>query len=557
MKKALLGSIVFVGIFNLFFYPLYFGVGIPVLFLLVNLYLFLVRDRKNVNLIFASILSSLAVVFAAGLAWRASETVQLVDFLSTLFLTSAAAVFYKKYLPFSFKIPSVLFTPFTALAAGLSSVNNFFSKNKAEFNLSRKAGTDTINAIFKGLAITIPVLIVLFFVLTSADPIFRTLAGKISINISNQLIVSAFLFVILFFWGIAAVAERLEEKAKDLQKVASEKFAIESLILTGGAAILFALFLIVQFRFLFIKVPETELASLGINIATYSEYVRQGFFYLLIAAGISTAIISYVLQKLHQTAGKYNIYLKVSVIALTLETQLLLLSDARRLQLYQAAHGLSEIRIWGVIFLLWLSLILLTLLVATLKKSKPMYFFMATFTITICAVLSLNIIPIDDLIANKFPPTVNHEIDNAYISNLSEDAAASWVKIAQDAKINAESIQAVKMYPNDEEVRRSNDTTVILRNLSRNVYYLDRKYTYDPKKYIPVYFGEYDIVPHVQSRNWQQFNLSEYKAYRIIQDNKKLFTELKSISAALAKKSVAWWKYPKPELSPTPTQPIQ
>ena len=54
---------------------------------------------------------------------------------------------------------------------------------------------------------------------------------------------------------------------------------------------LFAFFLIIQLKYLFLHVEESDLKNLGINIATYSEYVRQGFFQLLIAATIAARSI--------------------------------------------------------------------------------------------------------------------------------------------------------------------------------------------------------------------------------------------------------------------------
>lgn len=527
MKKAILGSAIFVGLYNIFFYPTVFGMGISILFLLLNVYLFIVRDKNTKNLQFAILLSGLSIFFSLMSAVRANQHVQAIDIILALFLSLIAGFLYKKQTLFNASIFSFALIPSSAIRELFKSINNFFSQNKNR--IYDKNHADVYNAVFRGVLIAIPILFVLFFILQGADPIFKTLAERMSFSINAQFVVSIIIFSVCFFWGIAAVKDKLINQENKQLKIQVEKFSIESLIVTLSAASLFAVFLFIQLRFLFLHVPETELKDLGINIQTYSEYVRQGFFNLLIASAISTAIIAYVLQHLHLILTKHNIYLKISMVILALETQLLLLSAGKRLLLYMDAHGLTRSRIYGIIFLFWLSLLLIILLVSTLKKIKKEHFFIAIANITLFAFLIINTISVDSLIANKYPPTINNKIDNYYISRLSPDAASSWPSIIKNADASLQEFEFVTQ-PTDEDFRKSNNLRDVLSKITEHTYYLDKKYSREKK--------------------WQAFNFSEYNAYLIIQNNLGLFKTLEPLMQRIFQKTTNWQHAPAPTPNP-------
>jgi len=109
--------------------------------------------------------------------------------------------------------------------------------------------TDKYNAIFRGIIVAIPILFILFLLLSGADPIFRTLVGKLSFSISQQLVISVILFIICFVWGITSILEQfISVNDNVVLRLSGEKFVIESLIVLFSIAALFAVFLLVQLR---------------------------------------------------------------------------------------------------------------------------------------------------------------------------------------------------------------------------------------------------------------------------------------------------------------------
>lgn len=517
MIKILIGSLLFVGLYNLFFYPTAIGIGLGLLFAILHIYLFFVRTKHPKNLFLAVGLSILSVFFAGAIGWRANGFVQEIDLLLALFLTICAAYFYKKEHVFTWGMFSFFIVPLAALGESLVSGYQFFTQNSfASHTQSHKA----VYGFLRGVIIAIPVLVVLFKLLSGADPIFAKLFGNVSFSVSLQAIISLFLFTLAFFWGITTVKDRffithIENEKPEIKG----SIPIEALVVTVSAALLFGLYLYIQIKYLFIQVPEIQLQHLGINIKTYSEYVRQGFFQLLIAAGIATSIVAYILQTFHTIARKQKLPLQLSMMVLTLETEFLLVSAAKRLYLYAGAHGLTISRILGIVFLVWLSTVLLLMVVGTVKRIKKMYFFIIFFVITMSAFISINVLSIDSIIATSYPPTVNEEVDYIYITMLSPDAAISWPSFIRHAQDQWQTLAKADI-PSLDQTRKVGSLNISLTRLGKKVDYLDRKY--------PI------------TKTWQAFNFSEYQAYMLIQTNRPLFDQILSLKEAIAQKEREW-----------------
>lgn len=546
MNKIIIGSLLFVGFYNLLFYPTVIGIGLGVLFAGLHIYLFSVRTNHVKTPFLAVGLSILSVFFATAIGLRANWIVQAIDLLVALFLSVCAAYFYKKEKQYSWGIFSFFIVPFAALGESLISGYGFLTHNNVATHA--QSNKSKYYSIFRGVAIALPVLYVLYVLLSRADPIFAGLFRNLSFSLSTQATISLSLFTLGFFWGITKVKDRFLIKNSEKQKIGKkEDNAIEALIVTGSAALLFAVFLYIQIEYLFLQVPETQLQHLGINIKTYSEYVRQGFFQLLIAAGIATSIVACFLQTIHIMAQKQKFYVQLSMILLTLETEFLLISAAKRLYLYADAHGLTRSRIFGIVFLVWLSAVLILMLIGTVKQIKRMYFFISFFLITLVAFVSINILSIDSIIATSYPPTVNKEIDYVYIARLSPDAASSWPSIIQRAQVEWDTLAKLTS-PSDDQTRKVNNLHSALTLLRGNVFELDRKYTTDPKKYMSLYTDTENGPDASYARwkegnlvkTWQAFNISEYQAYRVIQQNLNLFNQIQPLIMTIAQKEQDW-----------------
>lgn len=519
-QKILIGAAsAIVLLYNLFLYQTNPGFGTALFFLLLNIFFFLSRSLGNGNLTFALVNSALAVVFAVLFAWRGSEVNQLTNFFSASFLSLTALYLYKLPERFSLTVPSYLILPIKTIKGCFEAISRFF---KQETLSPEKVNRNINPSLIRGALIALPLLLVFFFLFMGADPIFGKLASGFLENISGRALSSIFLFFLLIAFGF--LKGYLPKQKTGGLVVAPEK--AQELVVVGGAILtLFAVFIVVQFRYLFSSVGERELHELGINSLTYSEYIRKGFFELLMVAALASAVILYIQRYTHELKNKSKLLLQLISASLTVSTGLILLSAVKRTTLYIDAHGLTRSRAFGAIFLLWLGLLLAIFLFHNFRPLKRGQLFITTFLFTFIVLLVSNVVNIDDLIARKYPPTVNKEVDYYYITRLSTDSAAGWPAVIADSEQEITRMLQLKNI-SSEEHRKLFYMGQSLQRLSGKATYLRDKY--DSENELWQRYEKFGGIPLwvKEMRNWQSMNLSEYQAYLLIKKEDRLFSKI-------------------------------
>lgn len=543
MDLKTLGAIfLIILLFNLFFFGVPFGIAWGFLFLILNTYYFFIQ-KKNDNLqdkTIGVICSILAVLFGFLISFRGNEIVQFVDFALASFLSTAALTFYKRESKFNFNFLRFILLP----------GNLFFNSLQALFNQEREniqitpGHKESQVGLFRGIAIAIPIFLVLLFILMQADPAFSKLVSDVFRNIGERLVISLILFTGLFWIAMIKFIDIFKDKSEN--KNAPLGKVHELSIILGSIITLFTIFIVVQFQYLFSTVGERQLHELGIKSLTFSEYINKGFFELLVASSIASIVLMYVFHSLFKIVDSKRKIVQIFSAILTIETGLLLLSAAKRDIMYADEHGLTRARIIGFIFLVWLSLILLIFLVRTFKNLKNITLFYAFSFVTLLAVLVLNFVNIDNLIASDFKPTVNKETDYTYISSLSADASEGWKDALGDAyqvsqpliaKTDLSADEARKLYYAHDTLSNLNWKIELLVNKYGNTDEIIQWYKTDK----PIEWekfakskNEADLPGYIKrDRHWQGFNLSEYFAYNKIIENKNQFfmiPELRRVS---------------------------
>lgn len=497
MKRSLVAALVFVLIFNLFFFNVAFGIGTGLFFLCLNLVFFFCRDKDSKNLSLATLSSIISILFGFLEGFRANEIVRPLNFLSALFFSTVAVYFYKANFNFSYKIFEFITTPIVLGISNLKTLLGFLKTDNKQLNIKNQ----TTSSIIKGVVFTIPISFILLVLFSNADPIFNKYIGVFLNSSSERLIISSIIFVGLFITLVSQISDRsqISDQISDF----SHKI-YELLIICGSVTLLFAAFLIVQFRYLFNQVSESELASIGIQSLTYSEYINKGFFELIFASIIASGVIIYTLHFLHNFSKQRRLILQIILVILTLEVGLLILSDFRRLDLYQAAHGLTRAREFGFIFLVWLSLMLGILFITVITKLKSQHFFYSTSLITLITLISLNLFNLDGLIAEKYRPTVNKEIDYVYLTTISTDAYTSWDDAIEEAEKHILEME-INRNLSEDNYRKLRYARLSLGNIESQSLFLQNNYS---------------------KLKWQSFNYSQYYANKFISQNKESFEKV-------------------------------
>ena len=494
MIKNFLVSLGFVAVYNLFLFKTGWGLGFSLLILLLNLCFFLFKDNKARNIYLGYVSSVVAIVFGCLISYRANEVVQLANILVSLLFSVTALYFYKEENTFKFLIPSFLLIPFNVLAKAFTSIPDSLSQKKEDHHGTKN---EIIKSLIKGLIFAVPVLIVLAIVLISADPVFGKLADNLLKNIHERIIISLLLFVPLFALSLIKLKEKVSFEKEEIKQLIHKGYELS--VVLGGIALLFGAFIVVQSQYLFSSLGERQLEQLGITSLTYSEYVNKGFFELMIATVISIGVLSYVLTFIKRITGNEKKIIQVLSSAVILETFLIILSAAQRVNLYQIEHGLTRARIFGTIFLVYLTILLVIYLFHLFINMSQKKFFYSMVSSVLLFFLSINLINIDGMIATTYKPTVNKEIDYTYLSYLSPDAYMVWPEIINNIDSAVATIETKRESMTDDDKRKYSYAKIEL-------YQLEKKY----KEQI------------INSR-WQELNLSKYQALQLSLDKKEEF----------------------------------
>lgn len=289
-----------------------------------------------------------------------------------------------------------------------------------------------------GLVITVPTAFVLLILLTSADPVFAHYIGKLfsfdivlsdlAIAIFWRLFFSVMVAIFLVLLVLIKIKNSFVSPATTLPSKYSHLLGPYLMLATTLCLILFS-FLVIQFKYLAIG----DLADLtAFGIPTFSEYVRKGFIELVLTTGlVYTASAAGLI--LYRTFKPSKIHLFINLLLIFLSLVLAAMAY-RRVYLYMAEHGLTHMRIYGIMVLLIIMLFLITLFARYIIKNHKLYQIELLGASLI--VFVFGIANTDYLLARTAPPTVNRKVDYNYLSRLSADDAKSWVIVYEEIKKN-------------------------------------------------------------------------------------------------------------------------
>jgi len=196
----------------------------------------------------------------------------------------------------------------------------------------------------RGLAITLPVLIVFALLLAEADPIFASWRDDVA-----DLFSSEFLPRVLFFTGLLGLvlgaygyASREYHDPVQTPENAPDRWlgSTERLMLLAAVAALLWLFLALQLGYLFGNLPRAPSSGM-----TFAEYARRGFGELTIVASASAVLI--ILAERYGQRGGHERILRILAFALITAVLLLLGSAFHRVLLYEAAYGFTTARLYA------------------------------------------------------------------------------------------------------------------------------------------------------------------------------------------------------------------
>lgn len=286
--------------------------------------------------------------------------------------------------------------------------------------------------ILRGLLLSIPIILILAALLASADPIFeKNLVDVLDFfQIENiveyiyrlvYILVMAYLFIGVF---LQAIYPKNQNPRPQPNQPSFSKFlgSIETKIVFISINLLFAAFLVIQFRYFF-----GGQANISVTGFTYSEYARRGFGEIITVAVLSL-LIYYAFHSITRldSVNQKRWFTGLSMVVF-LQVLVMLVSSYQRLVLYEQAYGFSRLRTYSHLFLPWLAvLIFVVIILEILQKQGHLAF--TLIAVAAGFVATCIIYNIDGFIANQniqramISDQEGYALDFNYLSELSSDA---------------------------------------------------------------------------------------------------------------------------------------
>ncbi len=306
---------------------------------------------------------------------------------------------YKEKFEISFsiikKILKVGFKPITFIGEACKKAKESF-KEKTKIDVDSEKSMK-IKKVLKALAITIPVVLIIIWLLSSADQIFGNIFGNILESIADFirgiefstvieeiiLIIIAFFYFLGFFYYITSKYQTISEKENNTKK---DSFTIKMVL--GALNAIYLIFCFIQIKSLFMRV---------VNI-NYAEYARQGFFQLMLVSIINLFTVL-IAKKREKQEEQKNKYIKIMCLAMVLFTFIILISASYRMYLYETAYGYTLLRLLVYCVLFTEAVLLIPTILYIIDKNidLPKAYFAIVITIYIC----MNFANFDNLIAKR------------------------------------------------------------------------------------------------------------------------------------------------------------
>lgn len=319
-----------------------------------------------------------------------------------------------------------------------------------------------IVALLRGLLIALPVVACFASLLASADVVFNQKiadffdlfeAGKIFEYIARLILILIYAYLLMGAVLHAASQSRDEKLAGESGPVIKPFFGFtEASVVIGSVAILFLLFVIVQFQYFF-----GGQTNIGVAGYTYSEYARSGFNELVLVAFFSLLFImglSTITKRENETQRKAYSWLSVAIV---LEVLVILTSAYQRLSLAIDWHGFSRLRLYPSVFLIWVGILFVAIVFLEIFR-KENYFALAFVLASLGFAVTLTTVNVDAAIIRRNVARVEagKHFNPGHLASLSTDAIPELANFYHSPDISEEThirLGAVLLcYINSDEI---------------------------------------------------------------------------------------------------------
>ena len=212
---------------------------------------------------------------------------------------------------------------------------------------------------------------------------------------------------------------------------------------------------------------------------TFAEYARRGFIELIIVTIINFGILIFGITFVKKDSKKILTTLKAFLTLLVVFTFILLISAFYRMLVYEQAYGFTYLRIFVQAFMVMLFFLFIINIIYIWYHKLPIV--KSYFIISLAIYIIMNFANVDIIIAknniNRFFET--RQIDMAYLKDLSYDAVPEIQKFFISSKDS----------PDLKEKQIAKEISEYFKEIKSDI---------------------------KNQKSWQSYNISKYKAEKII-----------------------------------------
>jgi hypothetical protein len=429
-KMLLILTVGFIGIgFDYLFYGKILGVSYPLFIaLLLGYFLITARDYLKLRNITSWFLLLVIVLISLTFALHDNTVLKVLNFMGvpviivayTLLVTNKSLLKAHPVIIMAAMLERVF-----ALAVACSVK---FFRFSSQILSARVEGKSSLKKqILVGLAISLPILLIIIPLLASADMIFahylRNITDFFPDNVFSRLILIGFITLYVFGYAWSFKYAPREESPAQPSKPGKVDPVIPVTVLSV-VNLVYLLFTTIQSNYLYGGASRVLPPGLS-----YAEYARRGFFEL-VAVTVINFLVLLVIHKIIDQRQKSTQAEKALLSILVAFTINMLFAAHYKMALYEQAYGYTELRIYVQVFMLFMAIVFALALLRIWTKKIPLL--KAVFISALLFYLGLNYLNVHGLVAeyNYQRYLTTGKIDAYYLTQLGYEATPVLIKLA-------------------------------------------------------------------------------------------------------------------------------
>jgi hypothetical protein len=427
-----LGTCLLIGVVSTFLFDgKTWGLNMSLFGLLLVGSLLLLRNlgQEPLNLVEYMLVAS-GLFFTVALAWRDSLVLNSLSLLGIFLTINLAFTLGTRQRLKELHVYEAFEDLYASSKYGIISYYDLINQD-IQWKMLRQQWGEYGRATLKGLIITVPLIILFGILFTASDARFEDMVAQLfDWGWNEEIVVQYTLAFVISSWIAVAVLrggvlkQGLNVKEEYITPPPSWTLgSIEIVMILGALNILFLSFIAVQFTYFFGGDALVQSAQ-G---PTYANYARRGFEELVTVAVlvITLLLLTHWLQSYTQLEKRLY---QILAVLMVLMTMIIEASAAHRMYLYTREYGLTELRFYTSVFMVWLIVLFIWFTLTVLREKRARFSFGAILT-GMVFIGMLHFINPDARIVqiNLARLQAGETFDAGYVSTLSADAVPSLV----------------------------------------------------------------------------------------------------------------------------------